>query len=221
MAVTKIHGGMDETITSQLQFTSQMSDYALTNHTHNFTVSGTVSVTDHTHSQYLTTAALSNHLHSQYLTTAAASNHTHSQYANTSHTHNQYSPITHAHTNYINVSEKGNVYFEDGNNVTFGSRVSLQNTTITASINAGTISGTFNTVHTHTDYINVTESGNVYFKNANNIIFGSEGTGASTIITASAVIPAITIGNMVFLNSNGHTFASSLNNGTTYYWINI
>ena len=33
MAATKVHGGMDETITSQLMFTSQMSNYALTNHT--------------------------------------------------------------------------------------------------------------------------------------------------------------------------------------------
>lgn len=161
MAVTKIHGGMDESITSQLQFTSQMSDYALTNHTHNFTVTGTVVATDHSHSQYLTTAALSSHTHlyaaTNHTHTYAASNHTHSQYITTAALSN------HTHNQYLNTSESGNVYFQNGNGVTFGSSASLMSTTITASVNAG-----------------VSPSGNIIFLNSNGHTFNSSISGQNT-----------------------------------------
>ena len=85
------------------------------------------------------------HLHSQYLTTAALSNHSHIQYLNT--------------------SQSGNVYFVNGNGVTFGSSISLMSTTITASVN---------TVGTGVNL------GNIFFVNSNGHTFDSSVNGVST-----------------------------------------
>ena len=99
---------------SVVQYTSQMSRYASVSHTH---------------TQYLTTAALSNHTHVQYL----------------------------------NTSQSGNIYFQDGNGLSFGSSVSGMSTTITGSVNA--------------TGINV---GNIYFVNSNGHTFDSSVNGLST-----------------------------------------
>jgi hypothetical protein len=116
MAQTNIHGGLDQNITTALQFTSQMSNYAQTNHSH---------------TQFLTTAALTNHLH----------------------------------TNYINISESGNIYFVNGNGVSFGSSVSGINTTISASVQTQSVSAV---------------PSNIYFVNTNGHSFSSSVNGVST-----------------------------------------
>jgi hypothetical protein len=57
MAVTTVHGGINISFTSEAQLKSAMSSYALTNHSH---------------TQYLTTAALSNHSHTNYINISAS-----------------------------------------------------------------------------------------------------------------------------------------------------
>ena len=112
MALTKVHGGLDESFTSVVQYSSQMSNYALTNHTHN-----------------------------------------------------QYSPTTHVHTNLINVSQSGNVYFANSNGISFGSAVSGNSTTITASVFGG----------------NITPApSNIFFVNTNGHSFVSSANAQST-----------------------------------------
>jgi hypothetical protein len=119
MAQTAIHGGLNESITTALQFTSQMSNYASISH-----------------------------IHTQYLTTAAPSNH--------------------VHTQYLNISESGNIYFQNSNGVSFGQLVSGNSTTVTATVylTLGTSSG-----------INI---GNMIFLNSNGHTFGSSTSGVSS-----------------------------------------
>ena len=105
MANTTVHGGLDQSITASLQFTSQMSDYARTNH---------------------------------------------------------------LHSNYLNITESGNIYFLNGNNITFGSTVSSNSTSINASVNVSL----------------ATQPNNIFF-----------------------------------VNSNGHTFSSSASGVSTFYWV--
>ena len=105
MANTTVHGGLDESITSQLQFTSQMSNFAST---------------------------------------------------------------IHSHTSYVNISQIGSMYFVNGANITFSSNIIGNSTTVSAFVNAG-----------------------------------------------SQIQP----NNIIFLNSHGHTFGSSINAGTTFYWV--
>jgi len=137
MADTKVHGGMDQNITTALQFTSQMSNYALATHAH---------------PQYLMTAALSNHLHSQYLTTAQPVGAYLTTAALTNHLHNIY----------LNTSESGNIYFNNGNGISFGEVVSGNSTTITASVDKGVTAG------------------NIVFLNSNGHTFGSSASAGST-----------------------------------------
>jgi hypothetical protein len=59
MASTVVHGGIDPSFSTQVQYSSQMSGYALTNHSH---------------TQYLTTAAQSNHSHTNYVNTSETGN---------------------------------------------------------------------------------------------------------------------------------------------------
>jgi hypothetical protein len=150
MAQTTVHGGINISFTSEAQHTSAMSNFA---------------ANTHLHSQYLTTAANSTHLHSQYLTTAALSNHIHSNYQTVGAYLTTAAMTNHSHTNYLNISESGNVYFINGNGVSFSSNVSGINTTIGASVN--TVGGTL-------------VGGNNYFINTNGHSFGSSVNGNST-----------------------------------------
>lgn len=121
--------------------------------------------------------------------------HTHSQHALTNHTHSQYLTTAalsnHIHSQYASTNHTHSQYLT------------------TAAISN----------HTHPQYVNTSVTGNLYFKADNNIVFGSIVSGMSTTITAAANITGASIGNLVFLNSNGHTFGSSANAGSTFYWI--
>lgn len=115
-----------------------------------------------------------------YLTTAALSTHTHG--ANTFSFSNFSSSSTasasngltlgltgYPATSFVNVSETGNIYFENGSGVSFGSTYSSLSTTITGSI----------------------DSGNIYFVNpdatsGSNMTFGSSTSGNSTSIYITA-----------------------------------
>jgi hypothetical protein len=216
-----------------------------TTHTHNYQSVGayltTAAQSIHYHSNYLTTAALSDHSHSEYLTTAALSNHTHSQYINTSasslfqHT-SATSTITsnaintsreslyqlianssnslgttytsHTHSQYVNSTEVGNVYFVNSNSITFGSSVSNNNTSITASF-GGTFSGTAAGAITFSAGTQSRSLDSVIFSNSNGISFGLN----NSTITASYTVPAM--GTLSLMNSNGISFGTSVVGNTT------
>jgi hypothetical protein len=89
------------------------------------------------------------------------------------------------------------LYFNDSNGVTFGSSTSGNSTTITGSHNAYSATSQLSNYfaipnHTHSQYINSSESGSLYFVNSNGISFGSSVDELSTTITASMNMSAVT-----------------------------
>jgi hypothetical protein len=123
-----------------------------------------------------------------YLTTAANSTHTHSQYVNT--------------------TETGNVYFVNSNSITFGSSVSNNNTSITASF-GGTFSGTAAGAVTFSAGTQSRSLASVVFSNANGASFGLNGS----TITASYTVPPM--GTLSLMNSNGISFGTAVAGNTT------
>lgn len=149
------------------------------------------------------TFALTNHSHSQYLTTAMLSNYT-SVFEHTSHT----SAIT---SNAIHSSQTGSVIFANSlnSNVTWTSTYSSNSTYLGASVN--TISGTaaggaaLRGSGTYTQ-----NSGTIQFANSNGITFGL----TNNQMTASV---SNNVGSMYFNDTNGVTFgiSSNTNNQST------
>lgn len=90
-SVSHAHSGVyattDHTHDGYAASTHTHTNYAATDHTHDYAAS------NHTHSAY----AATNHTHDY-----AASNHTHSGYASTSHTHSNYAASGHTHTSIPN-----------------------------------------------------------------------------------------------------------------------
>ena len=135
---------------------------------------------------------------------------------------------------YITTYNEGTVYFEDANNVTFGSSINGVSTTITASIVPGggdggndwtvaTTDGSGISVSTgevtntilYGNFLTTYELGCVSFNDSNNVTFGTSVDGVTTIVTAS-INPA---GTVYFVDSNGHSFGSSVDGVNTSIYI--